>query len=364
MSKLNLVEEPDNPQTDTDDAELTGDSLLHYEIFLTHSPAPAQAAELERPPDHASTPIPTEHSTPLSQTPPEQNPGSAQATPDTNAITVDAPYSAISKGLRFKKTTAQQHAQQTVEHSRTQNQATPADNTDASRRDNMSHDILSFTQVPEHGFPYVQLGTDPTFILSDKRKAPKLWCLVYQKTKQKPRIIALTHAENVKIKSRDKLLPLYHYLIYEITKEACDKLIAERAVSSLQMQAFFVPYNPANPNYICTIRGFHFDILKDESSPDSDVDVNTTVRNIVQDELRSDQAFARIICARCITRHPIDTFIGAIEVISHTANLPKPRGSHPNDPHPTETRWNLYFNGSPPLQREGYYALTDFFTQK
>ncbi|KAG6826254.1 hypothetical protein H0H92_000534 [Tricholoma furcatifolium] len=255
-------------------------------------------------------------------------------------------------------------------------------------------DTVDFTPIPEGGFPYVQLGTDPTFRLAENKKNacetkphPKIWArlwrgeyddspqtqtrdilliqrAIFQRTQEKPQILAPTRDDSTHMGGRGKYLPPHHFLVSGISKETCDRLVAERAVSTPQAQVFFVPYNPGNPSYICTITGFLFDTAADESSPKSDVDPDAEVLRIVQESLRDDQSFKSIIRARCAAKHPPEVFIQAIRVVRHEANLPKPRGSTPNAPHPKESRWHLYFNTTPPLQRTGFYALTSFFAQK
>ncbi|KAG6808302.1 hypothetical protein H0H92_004585 [Tricholoma furcatifolium] len=255
-------------------------------------------------------------------------------------------------------------------------------------------DTVDFTPIPEGGFPYVQLGTDPTFRLAENKKnaceskpQPKIWArlwrgeyddspqaqtrdilsiqrVIFQRTQEKPQILAPTRDDSTHVGGRGKHLPPHHFLVSGISKETCDRLVAERVVSTPQAQVFFIPYNPGNPSYICTIKGFLFDTATDESSPNSDVDPDAEVQRIVQESLRNDQSFKSIIRARCTARHPPEVFIQAIRVVRHEASLPKPKGSPPNAPHPKESQWHLYFNTTPPLQRTGFYALTSFFAQK
>ncbi|KAG6826116.1 hypothetical protein H0H92_001083 [Tricholoma furcatifolium] len=252
----------------------------------------------------------------------------------------------------------------------------------------------AFAPTPPGGFPYTQLGTDPTFLLDNEIQAaceakpfPKIWArlwrggydeetqtndilslqrLVFQKTGQRPRIIPpIRNDQAKKGKNHDKRYnPPYHYLIYGISAEACETLTSSQAVSTKDTQAFFVQYNPPPPTFLCTIRGFHFNILEDESSPEENFDVDGTVLEIIQKTLRRDPEFEQLIRTRCTSGDSPNTFISALIVERHFADTPRARGDDPNTPAKKELRWNLYFKAPPPLKREGYYTLATYFSQK
>ncbi|KAG6809382.1 hypothetical protein H0H92_000471 [Tricholoma furcatifolium] len=252
----------------------------------------------------------------------------------------------------------------------------------------------AFAPTPRDGFPYTQLGTHPTFLLSeevqsacDAKPFPKIWArlwrggydeekqkddilslqkLIFLRTGQRPHIIAPIRDEKAK-KGRNhdrRYNPPYHYLIYGIPKEACETLTSARALSTKDTQAFFIPYDPPPPNFLCTIRGFHFNILADESSPEQNLDIDDTVLKIIQRELRRDQEFEHLVRIRCTSGDSPETFITALAIERHLADVPRERGDDPNAPPKKELRWNLGFRAPPPLKRDGYYTLALYFAQK
>ncbi|KAG6825715.1 hypothetical protein H0H92_002737, partial [Tricholoma furcatifolium] len=252
----------------------------------------------------------------------------------------------------------------------------------------------AFALTPREGFPYTQLGTHPTFLLSEEVQSacdaipfPKIWAclwrggydeekqkddilslqrLIFLRTGQRPRIIPPIRDEKAK-KGRHhdrRYNPPYHYLIYDIPQDACETLTNARALSTKDTQAFFIQYSPQPPNFICTVCGFHFNILADESSPEKDLDVDDKVLKIIQQALRRDQEFEHLIRIRCTSGDSPDAFIAALAVERHLADVPRERGDDPNSPPKKESRWNLYFRAPPPLKRDGYYTLAQYFAQK
>ncbi|KAG6824845.1 hypothetical protein H0H92_005639 [Tricholoma furcatifolium] len=208
----------------------------------------------------------------------------------------------------------------------------------------------AFAPAPANGFPYTQLGTDPTFLLSDDtlttceaKPFPKMWARLWRggyneekqadnRTGQRPRITIPTRDSKAKRgrNHNDKAYnPPYHFLIYGISEEACDALLTARAVSTKDTQAFFVPYHPTTPHFICTIQGFMFDIFVDESSPESNLNVDETVLTIVQKALRNDTEFEHLIRTRCTSGASHETFIKALTVVSHLAMSLKTKETTP-----------------------------------
>ncbi|KAG6809904.1 hypothetical protein H0H92_014173 [Tricholoma furcatifolium] len=225
-------------------------------------------------------------------------------------------------------------------------------------------DSVPFAPTPPNGFPHVQLGSDPTFLLAKKTKDacdakphPKFWAhlwqseydkgtqgkaqlalqrIIYQRTNEKPNSSHQHETKTRKAEAETNSSPP----TTSSSAKACNLLLEERAASTPQTQAFFIPFNPSNPTYICTIRGFNFEALDDESSPITGANIDAIVRRVVQNELKEDQTFASLIRTWCMSSASLNTFINAIGTQGHMANLPKPRGSNANAPHPKEQRWN------------------------
>ncbi|KAG6895223.1 hypothetical protein C0992_002505 [Termitomyces sp. T32_za158] len=244
---------------------------------------------------------------------------------------------------------------------------------------------LSRTPTPVGGFPDVHLSTPPWFnLLPEQRnffesyQGPKLWVREWQGSnaadlmtaseKLKELIRGMTseraklstpqqEKELVSKRRFDRHKPPYHFLVSGISERAYEIIIANPIISTPGTSAFFLPYNPPTPVFLCSIEGFTLGIRTKDAINESE-DIATT---IVRKTLSESEPTVAFIKSKLLdddtSQHNHDP---ALEII-RTLEVRLGKGEETVDrsatSKPRKPLWNIFFQHTPPLSWTSYFML-------
>ncbi|KAG6875157.1 hypothetical protein C0992_004941 [Termitomyces sp. T32_za158] len=244
---------------------------------------------------------------------------------------------------------------------------------------------LTRSPTPAGGFPTIHLSTPPWYNLKPKQRAhfdlysePKLWVHSWQGSKLDDLVetsenlralVAKMTGERAKLSSpqQEKSLassnrykrqkPPYHLLITGISEHAYAVITENPVISTAEATAFFLPYSPAMPRFLCTIESFMLSV-KDETSIR---ELEEEVTRIVRDTLLADDAFAILLKSKLIgdstSQHNLEPATTIISAIEARFSKPEVLANTPRKPLVRKSLWNLYFRHSPQITWLSYFVL-------
>ncbi|KAG6883742.1 hypothetical protein C0992_007921 [Termitomyces sp. T32_za158] len=172
---------------------------------------------------------------------------------------------------------------------------------------------LVHTPKPAGGFPVIHLSTPSWFNLLPEQRdrfdsylVPKVWIRDWQASKEADlmalsdklkdlikrmtgeRVRLSTPQQEKEISSRkrnEKQKPPYHFLVSDISVRSHGILLAHPIMSTPEASAFFLPYTPPLPSFLCTIEGFTLSIRDAEAIIESEeVATGIVRRTLTEDE--------------------------------------------------------------------------------
>ncbi|KAG6874526.1 hypothetical protein C0992_007639 [Termitomyces sp. T32_za158] len=244
---------------------------------------------------------------------------------------------------------------------------------------------LTRTSTPVGGFPSVHLSTPPWFnLLPEQRDIfesypdPKLWVrdwqgsnaadlmttserlkeLIRGMTGERAKLSTPQQEKEIISKRRfDRHKPPYHFLISGISERAYNIMIAHPIISTPGTSAFFLPYNPPTPSFLCSIEGFTLSIKTPEAVIESEDTAMEIVRKtLVENELTV--AFIKSKLTNDITsQHNHDPATELIRTLKVKLGAGEESVDRSLTSKPRKPVWNLFFRQSPPLSWTSYFLL-------
>lgn len=241
------------------------------------------------------------------------------------------------------------------------------------------------TQAPVGGFPEVHLSTPPWYNLRPEQRAhfdnypePKLWVRSWQGSKlddlvitsenMKALILKMT-GERARLSSPQQEKPLasaprferqkppYHFLVSNVSERAYEIMLNNNVISTSEMTAFFLPYTPPVPRFLCTIEGFSLSVRDDVTIRESEEEVT----RIVHETLLSDDAFIAAVKSRLVgdttSQHDMEPAAEIVSTIEIRHSKPEVLANPPRKQLVRKSLWNLYFRRYPNITWPSYFLL-------
>ncbi|KAG6897031.1 hypothetical protein C0992_004559 [Termitomyces sp. T32_za158] len=244
---------------------------------------------------------------------------------------------------------------------------------------------MTRTPTPVGGFPVIHLSTPPWFnLLPEQRdhfesyQGPKVWVRVWQASnaadlmttsdKLKELIRGMTgegaklstpqkEKEIVSKRRYDRHKPPYHFLVSGISDRAYEVLVTNPIISTPDASAFFLPYNPPTPCFLCTVEGFTLSI----KTPEAIVASENIATDIVRRTLTDNEATIALIKSKLIGDTTSQHNYDPATTIVHTLEVKLARGEETIDraaiARPRKPLWNIFFRQPPPLSWTNYFVL-------
>ncbi|KAH0590080.1 hypothetical protein H2248_000256 [Termitomyces sp. 'cryptogamus'] len=158
-------------------------------------------------------------------------------------------------------------------------------------------------------------------------------------------------------KRRERQKPPYHFLVSGISEQAYAVILNNPIISMVEATAFFLPYSPAVPRFLCTIEGFTLSIKDADAIWESE----DKVTRIVRDSLLSNDAFIALLKSKLIGDttliHNMELATSIIStLVIHFSKLEVLANAHVRLM-PTKPLWNIYSRDDLPVMWTSYFLL-------
>ncbi|KAG6879544.1 hypothetical protein C0992_001692 [Termitomyces sp. T32_za158] len=239
--------------------------------------------------------------------------------------------------------------------------------------------------VPARGFPVIHLSTPPWYNLRLEQRAhfdtylePKLWVRSWQGSKMDDLVavsenlkslIGKMTGERAKLSSpqQEKMLassnryerqkPSYHFLVTGILERAYRVITKNPIISTTEATAFFLPYPPTVPRFLCTIEGLTLSAKDKASILESEEEATC----IVRETLLADDSFAVLLKSKLLgdttSQHNLEPATTIISLIEVHFSKPEVLVNAPRKSIVRKPLWNLYFRHHPQITWPSYFVL-------
>ncbi|KAG6878807.1 hypothetical protein C0992_007566 [Termitomyces sp. T32_za158] len=235
---------------------------------------------------------------------------------------------------------------------------------------------LTHTPRPVGGFPAVHMSTPPWYnLLPDQREhfdaypelkvwvrdwqaskdadimmtSDKLKELVTRMTGEKPRLSTLQPEKDIISKKRTKRhKPPYHFLVSDISERARDTLLAYPIISTPGASAYFLPYNPLTPSFLCTVEGFSLSIRTPEAVAESEEIATQIVQRTLEENKIVVTALKNKLIDDATSQHNMDPATDIIRTLEVHLVRGKEAVDRSATARPRKPLWNIFFKQSPP----------------
>ncbi|KAH0589178.1 hypothetical protein J132_09037 [Termitomyces sp. J132] len=238
---------------------------------------------------------------------------------------------------------------------------------------------------PAGGFPAIHLSTPPWYNLQPDQRAhfdlypePKFWVRGWQGSKKVDLVIASEDLKGLILRmtgEKAKLLspqqekdiasnkrgecqkPPYHFLVSRISEQAYAVILNNPIISMAEATAFFLPYSPAVPRFLCTIEGFTLSVKDADAIWESEDEVTC----IVRDSLLSNDAFIALLKSKLIGDttliHNMKPATSIISTLAIHFSKPEVLANAHVRLTPTKPLWNIYSRDDLPVMWTSYFLL-------
>ncbi|KAG6885655.1 hypothetical protein C0992_004982 [Termitomyces sp. T32_za158] len=239
--------------------------------------------------------------------------------------------------------------------------------------------------APAGGFPVVHMSTPPWYNLLPEQSSAfdeyaqyKIWVQEWQASKDvdlmvssnklKELIQRLTgekarlstpqpEKEIITTRRSDKHKPPYHFLTSGISKRAHDVLITHPIVSTPEATAYFVPYNPPLPTFLCMAEGFTLSIRTAEAVQESE----EVATEIVRKTLIKNEALLTLLKSKLIgdetSQHNLDPAADIFKQLVVRLARGEELVDRTNMTRPRRPLWNVFFRAPLPIMWTNYFVI-------
>ncbi|KAG6875615.1 hypothetical protein C0992_003088, partial [Termitomyces sp. T32_za158] len=239
--------------------------------------------------------------------------------------------------------------------------------------------------TPAGGFPAVHLSTPLWYNLRPNQRAhfdlypePKLWVrgwqgskkadlviasedlkgLIFRMTGKKAKLSSPQQEKDIASNKRgERQKPPYHFLVTGISDWAYALISNNPIISTAEATAFFLPYSPAVPRFLCTIEGFTLSVKDADAIRESEDEVT----RIVRDTLLSNDAFIALLKGKLIgdttSTHNMELATSIISTLEIHFSKPEVLANAHARSTPTKPLWNIYSRNDLPVTWTSYFLL-------